>query len=255
MKFTNKKLLAAAVLAAVTAQANAATVTYAVTASNVTMDVQFGGNWLGTGATPGTSSSDAAVAPYNAPAPYNTRGFNISGTVEFDDATGEVLNQSLVFDGGLAIDTGLGGWYIGFQNASGSYVANEGLTLNSGYFDATAGGANPGDLADLSTDNLDFTKGGVVNAAPAFVNPGFVIDQGGALDGSPITITMPGFDTGFGLGENATGSLVLFGFAAETYMGGDLTLEVAAVPVPAAAWLFGSAIVGLAGIGRKRKAA
>jgi hypothetical protein len=34
-----------------------------------------------------------------------------------------------------------------------------------------------------------------------------------------------------------------------------LTFEVSAVPVPAAAWLFGSALVGLAGVGRKRKMA
>ena len=129
------------------------------------------------------------------------------------------------------------------------------MTLNSGYFDVTVGGSNPADLADLSQTPLNFTKGSVVNAAPAFVNPGFVIDQGGALDGSPIVIGMPGFDTGFGLGENAVGELNLFGFSADTYMGGTLTMEVAAVPVPAAAWLFGSAIVGLAGIGRKRKAA
>jgi hypothetical protein len=33
-----------------------------------------------------------------------------------------------------------------------------------------------------------------------------------------------------------------------------LTANVSAVPVPAAAWLFGSALVGLAGVGRKRNA-
>jgi hypothetical protein len=34
----------------------------------------------------------------------------------------------------------------------------------------------------------------------------------------------------------------------------DHSLAVAAVPVPAAAWLFGSALLGLAGVARKRKA-
>ena len=85
-------------------------------------------------------------------------------------------------------------------------------------------------------------------------NPGFIVEQDGALDGSPITITMPGFGTD---AANAltvgVGNSVLFGFDAPTLMGGTLTLEVAAVPVPAAAWLFGSALVGLAGIGRNRK--
>ena len=53
--------------------------------------------------------------------------------------------------------------------------------------------------------------------------------------------------------------------ASTAYAGGDpyaqdysLTFSSADgsnVPVPAAAWLFGSALVGLAGVGRKRKAA
>ena len=34
-----------------------------------------------------------------------------------------------------------------------------------------------------------------------------------------------------------------------------ITTDVAAVPVPAAAWLFGSALIGLGGVARKRKAA
>ncbi|MDH5765692.1 MAG: VPLPA-CTERM sorting domain-containing protein [Gammaproteobacteria bacterium] len=36
---------------------------------------------------------------------------------------------------------------------------------------------------------------------------------------------------------------------------GDWTMDVQAVPVPAAVWLFGSGLVGLAGIARRRKAA
>ncbi|WP_200821250.1 VPLPA-CTERM sorting domain-containing protein [Oceanicoccus sp. KOV_DT_Chl] len=44
-------------------------------------------------------------------------------------------------------------------------------------------------------------------------------------------------------------------FGSWTLAGNELTYNapVAAVPVPAAAWLFGSALLGLAGIGRKRK--
>ena len=258
MKFTNKKLLAAAVLTAITAQANAATVTYEVTSSDISMDVYFGGGWIGASSYtegPGTSSQDDDVAPYDDEAPFTTSGFNISGTVDFDDQTGNVVSQDLVFDGGLVVNTSGPDYYIGFMNVTGDYVVNQGLTLNSGAFDGGTGGG--ADMAayiviDASTA-LPFTEGGVVNVAPSYVNPGFVIDQNSTLNGSPITITMPGFDTGVGFGENAAGGVDLFGFAAHTYFGGSLTMEVAAVPVPAAAWLFGSALVGLAGVGRKRR--
>jgi hypothetical protein len=47
----------------------------------------------------------------------------------------------------------------------------------------------------------------------------------------------------------------LFGNSAGLFLEGSVSAAPSAVPVPAAAWLFGSALVGLAGIGRKRKAA
>ena len=34
----------------------------------------------------------------------------------------------------------------------------------------------------------------------------------------------------------------------------DYTYEVSSVPVPAAVWLFGSALLGLAGVARRKKA-
>ena len=101
---------------------------------------------------------------------------------------------------------------------------------------------------------LDFTEGSVLNVAGLFLNPGFIVEAGGPLDGSAITLTMPGYAPGIaGTTQPAVGNSLLFGFDVPTMMGGTVTLEVAAVPVPAAAWLFGSALVGLAGIGRNRK--
>jgi len=38
------------------------------------------------------------------------------------------------------------------------------------------------------------------------------------------------------------------------YAGGELTASATVVPVPAAAWLFGSALVGLVGVGRRKNA-
>mgnify|MGYP000436339531 CR=1 FL=1 len=60
------------------------------------------------------------------------------------------------------------------------------------------------------------------------------------------------YDDGTGLGDE---QYHLKQYGSFTLSGNELTFNtVSAVPVPAAAWLFGSALVGLAGIGRKRKA-
>ena len=81
------------------------------------------------------------------------------------------------------------------------------------------------------------------------------------------------FDYGMsGMSENSNGSGQRYLFGMTHYIGntntstinravdesrvagwsGSYLVQPAAVPVPAAAWLFGSALVGLAGIGRKR---
>ncbi|ARN73082.1 hypothetical protein [Oceanicoccus sagamiensis] len=259
MKFTNKKLLAAAVLTAIATQANAAPVTYTVTSSTVTADLFFGTGYVGAGSTPGEGSTDplaSGMASYQGNAlPDGGYAFNISGTVTYDDADGSVISNNLKFNGGVTVDVGGELAYAGFLNAGGDYVNGSGLTLNTGLFDATFG-AYPEDMVDLTTTNLDFTVASFWDGF-GFVNPGFILETGAPITaGDIITLTMPGYTHESGFNQiNTVGNVSLFGEEAGMGMGGTLTLEVAAVPVPAAAWLFGSAIVGLAGIGRKRKSA
>ena len=277
MKLTNKKLLAAAVLTAVGTQANAAPVIYSVTSSDVTMDWYFAGAYIGievpnTG--PGTSSSDAVTAP-NATYQGNELpstgafGFNISGTVTYDDTDGSVLDYNLLFNGGVVYDLGGGdSGYLGFLDATGDYINGDGLTLNQGRFDGTFFGADAWLMVDLSSPGsfdlsgneildgdgnsipvaLDFTEGSVFDSGLGFQNPGFIVEQDGPLDGSPIVITMPGFA---GSTQPAVGNTAPYDFDVATMMGGSITLQP--VPVPAAAWLFGSALLGLVGVRRKNK--
>jgi hypothetical protein len=89
--------------------------------------------------------------------------------------------------------------------------------------------------------------------------------QGAAGAGSTNLYGQGADSAGVGLGQSAT----LYGATAnggtgilQTYNFGSIevtsngTLEaVTAVPLPAAVWLFGSGLLGLAGIGRRRSAA
>ncbi len=151
MIFTKKTLLAAAVLTVIASKASAAPVTYTVTSSDVSLDLYFGSVYIGIGANPGDGSSDATASAFGAyqgnALPDGGYGFNISGTVTYDDADGSVIDYNLKFNGGIAIDVGGEQGYLGFLNASGDYVNGEGLTVNSGLFDGSFG-VYTSDIAD-----------------------------------------------------------------------------------------------------------
>jgi hypothetical protein len=64
-------------------------------------------------------------------------------------------------------------------------------------------------------------------------------------------ILVPGFDL-----DTFSGRLVLGGRTGAAFANGDVdNIRIEAVPVPAAVWLFGSGLLGLVGITRRRKAA
>lgn len=123
---------------------------------------------------------------------------------------------------------------------------------------------------DLGEDNGDTT----FNVSTRFedtINNGYRYGSASAT----VRIYLTGLDfsageilTGFSFGTNTDGAVVesfsdtgiTFAYAdgpfaaglGNTFLSG--TFETTTVPVPAAAWLFGSALIGLAGIGRKRRA-
>ena len=86
-----------------------------------------------------------------------------------------------------------------------------------------------------------------ISSAAVTFSPLAVLPTGGSMTAvgnltTPITLTLP----------------VIFDFDAGTWTAdggffGTVGGTFAAIPVPAAAWLFGSALLGLAGVSRKRK--
>lgn len=130
--------------------------------------------------------------------------------------------------------------------------------------------------------------GGIITATGAFITTDTFLqltsapDANGILSGTQVATTIACTESGTGLlfttcGNQPVGSVVTtpvtiqalgnefsYTTTSVTGEGGTAVTIVASttitvggpvseVPVPAAAWLFGSALVGLAGIGRKRK--
>jgi hypothetical protein len=104
-----------------------------------------------------------------------------------------------------------------------------------------------GDLSD-SNYNFDFRDG----LAWGY-NTGLGLQLGDGTQTGNYTIAQNGDIASVGTRYGAAGRILYLGFEGGVFLAGDLAFsEVASVPVPAAAWLFGSALIGLAGIGRKR---
>jgi peptidyl-prolyl cis-trans isomerase A (cyclophilin A) len=95
-------------------------------------------------------------------------------------------------------------------------------------------------LADNST-NLDFQNGG-------FTVFGKVIGNG--MDVVDAIAALPVYNAG-----GAFTDLPLIGYTGGSITGANLVMvtNVSAVPVPAAVWLFGSGLLGLVGVARKKK--
>jgi len=275
-----KKLaIAAAIAATVSAGAQAATYAVSSDITRVTMIVA-GANVL---------TGEESVYGNGA---YEATGFAIGGLAfDFNDdgvidATQLTLVGSALFTGGpdVLLDFNLSaGAYVAdapdipFEFDVGPYFVNDVIPMNAGTvfqgglitIATDTGGTGPGGIAGMqryadlyaSTINIPFLGCGV---SPIFAigcgesgqgASGLTIgDLVGAEIGVGATFALPGVWPGLWAGspffEQAVGTVQLFDSQVGIYVAGDLTLT--AVPVPAAAWLFGSALVGLAGIKRRK---
>ncbi|MEH6591128.1 MAG: hypothetical protein V7746_12780 [Halioglobus sp.] len=167
-----------------------------------------------------------------------------------------VIGGTIIMDGLIQITTN--SIVIQFDNIQGT-ATNDGVIFDSGTICVGPdglGGCAAGST-DVAVSNL-FFDGSATWGAGFNIFPTAGLSLTGGAGGASFTVAQPGLlnladNSTFG---NAVGGADLFSNSAGLYLGGDLTFtEVAAVPVPAAAWLFGSAILGLVGIGRKRKMA
>ena len=79
-------------------------------------------------------------------------------------------------------------------------------------------------------------------------------DKIGYTDSNGLSLTLTGSDNLFDIGADdvAWFTLATKGYWTSTFVAG-LDIDPYAVPVPASAWLLGSALIGLGGLGRAKK--
>ena len=155
--------------------------------------------------------------------------------------------------------------------SSGSYSANLSADFPTNSLIKNAnigiGIVNPGDEITISFDMRGVTQiGGIVFAEFFSELDGGGVSAAEILGGGPLFGSEDWVTYNFTTfaGANVDGGVTLqlgavcggdTGCLSDVYFDNvSVTVDVSAVPVPAAAWLFGSGLIGLAGIARKRKA-
>ena len=262
-----------------TALSAAITAVMGVTAANVSADT-IGANFNGW-FTMLQPSGNAALVNGDA----STQGFYgrrtaVTGSMTFDTVTGAggaTFAAFSFFGSGVAAATnisfqavgdGLGGpgplvlGNMGF-NWNGTFGIPVSIVMDaSGFFGAVGGGlttsqvvSGTGSLA--ATDGFSFNFGkfnytlplGPIPMATTTFN---TTDIGTVIVGSNPSGTLPFTDDGIGGSPMKAGPFP--GFNANFDIT-DLTItSVTPVPVPAAVWLFGSGLLGLVGVARRKKA-
>lgn len=141
-------------------------------------------------------------------------------------------------------------------------ASSDGILFNSGIVGAyysQDGGNILHDTIDASVDNLHFDSNGTYQTLPI----GGIDMSGGTINGDgTISIAFNGLWTGPQLLSfwdtpaavaQATSAMEIDSRLVLLNFDGELTLTaVSEVPIPAAAWLFGSALLGLVGLKRKK---
>ena len=146
-------------------------------------------------------------------------------------------------------------------------VAWQTITSGTGTLTTDGGGAFESFEFTMTFDVLTLLGGtGTINSTTSFDDLGAALVTINTCTGDALICgasgaglgTFPGMvnDLNFSDLDNITwtSSTPKLALGNPAHVNMSLT-ATSAVPVPAAAWLFGSALVGLAGIGRKRKAA
>ena len=149
-------------------------------------------------------------------------------------------NHTTVSDAAISTDDSAGNVTLDF---SGWNVNWNGIPfINMGGGDQACGTTDDGICMTKDANNNDVDVGGVVDNGTSVAS--VVCADGSCLEGSAYTLDYDAkvpFDDASGFG----------GVSYTLHLEG--TIGSAAIPVPAAVWLFGSGLLGLVGVARRRK--
>lgn len=220
-----------------------------VQAAPVVSNITQVGLWLGTNQLVGAVNGDAGQGQVGAYANIRVGGDTVTG---------------LTFTGTMAFDVLPASVQITFDLKDGQRVGvnGSGGTIFQGGTIEVLQQANKGVGAFLPFNTIDAAS---LGGLPFVVGgDGHLTTCGGEFGQCTAGLVVD--DNGYGVlsglwnggfvdptWNNAASAMTLLGNRAGLYLEGQIELiEVAIVPVPAAAWLFGSALIGLVGVGRKR---
>lgn len=200
----------------------------------------------------GTPDPTHAVGPGGSPtmAGQGIVAAPVAGTGWLDTVTGQIhLNPTDIEITVVGGSYGYVGWS---QTLNGSFSGNSfnmtGATVN--------GGTKVCETVGSSGCNADGGLGAapVALLLPQTYTPAVIDEDGNEVSPAIVTPTAVGFDF---IGTGGHGQYLNQDSTAPAYAITTLNFtigsEVSQVPVPAAAWLFGSGLLGLAGVSRKRK--
>lgn len=203
------------------------------------------------------SATTASAALYNinavldgVDAEFGYSGFHFAGDTGIGDDAGDIDNDNNAMTGSeLASFSGLVGTGS-FDDVSGFF--NLVLALNGG---GTVTLTNPGTGEGVLVDNpfildVDFSASdtaSLFDTTIVFANG--IVCCGGA---SPAPNSFDGTTMSLWGADFVVGPSPFETVGLTSQIGLDLRLELTAVPVPAAAWLFGSGLLGLVGVARRK---
>ena len=262
-------------LAAAVATAMGAAVVTPASADTYTL------SWTGLFTMINAGGTDALVNGDASANAYYGRRTDVQGTMSFDTATGAGTGTMVPFSffgSGTATASGISFQAVGdgLGGAGPLVLGNLGFTWNgtvgiptsivldgSGFFGAVGGGLTTGDtIAGVgslpATDDFLFNFGkssytlpiGPVPMATTTFNTTTIP---GSDIGSNPSGTLPFSDDGIGGSPMVAGPFPGFNANFDVTSITVDSIDTGVIPVPAAVWLFGSGLVGLVGVARRRR--